>query len=286
MYRNKNINFDELRDAKIRQDYVAEVSKIIKDENKEHLNPQERWNIITQANKTVVETILGHKERSKKSNNKVVQKLSEEQKDLNNQLNIKKDPTKREEIRKARNAKLNKTHEHLKGQKHQKLMEQIEDTKNSKEDPSRMFKVVKTIANNEKKTPLLVQGKEGLTSELSEQADLIAKHFENTFSEENLRNIREILAKEISPLFTAKEVGKAIKSLKNNKSPGGDEIRAEQLKYGGDETPKEIAKILNEMSKTGECSSEIKEGILTPLQKPGKARGPVEEMEELCSNFP
>ena len=80
VYRNKNapknINFDHLRDTKIRQDYAAEVNKIIKDANKERLNPQERWNIITNANKTAAETILGHKERSKKSNNKEVQKLS------------------------------------------------------------------------------------------------------------------------------------------------------------------------------------------------------------------
>ena len=119
VYRNKNapknINFDHLRDAKIRQEYAAEVNKIIKDANKEHLNSQERWNIITNANKTVAETILGHKERSKKSNNIEVQKLSEEQKDLNNQLNIEKDPTKREEIRKARNEKLNKTTNTSKG---------------------------------------------------------------------------------------------------------------------------------------------------------------------------
>ena len=38
--------------------------------------------------------------------------------------------------------------------------------------------------------------------------------------------------------FTAKEVKNAIKSLKNNKSPGIDELRAEQLKYGPEEVHK------------------------------------------------
>ena len=65
--------------------------------------------------------------------------------------------------------------------------------------------------------------------------------------------------------FTVEEVTKAIKTLKNNKSPGGDDIRAEQLKYSGKETAEEITIILNEMSKTCQHPNEIKEGILTPL---------------------
>ena len=144
-----------------------------------------------------------------------------------------------------------------------------------------MFKAVKIIANNEKRKPLLIQGTEGLTAEPQEQAELIAKHFENTFRDEDLEEIRKIPPKEITPPFTADEVTKAIKSLKNNKSPGGDNIRAEQLKYGGDETPQEIAKILNEMARTGEHPKEIKEGILTPLQKPGKARGPLTNLRPI-----
>ena len=85
-----------------------------------------------------------------------------------------------------------------------------------------MFKAVKIIANNEKRKPLLIQGTEGLTAEPQEQAELIAKHFENTFRDEDLEEIRKIPPKEITTPFTADEVTKAIKSLKNNKSPGGD----------------------------------------------------------------
>ena len=55
---------------------------------------------------------------------------------------------------------------------------------------------------------------------------------------------------EIQPIkmkqkFKAKEVETAIKSLKNNKSPGIDNINAELLKYGPNELNQEIADIFN-----------------------------------------
>ena len=48
------------------------------------------------------------------------------------------------------------------------------------------------------------------------------------------------------PPFTASEVKKAVKKLKNNKAAGIDEIKAEQLKHGPDIVITEIANILNE----------------------------------------
>ena len=62
--------------------------------------------------------------------------------------------------------------------------------------------------------------------------------------------------------FTTTEVQKAITSLKNNNSPGIDELRTEQLKYGPIETPKEIANIFNLRAETGEKPKEITLGIL------------------------
>ena len=74
--------------------------------------------------------------------------------------------------------------------------------------------------------------------------------------------------------FTTTEIQKAISSLKNNKSPGIDELRTEQLKYGPTETSKEIADIFNHIAETREKPKETTLGILNPLQKPGKKQGP------------
>ena len=49
--------------------------------------------------------------------------------------------------------------------------------------------------------------------------------------------------------LTEKEITKAIKSLKNNKSAGCDEIRAELLKHSPSEIHKNIAQLLNNIAK-------------------------------------
>ena len=62
--------------------------------------------------------------------------------------------------------------------------------------------------------------------------------------------------------------------MKNGKSVGSDNIKAEQLKYGPEEVAHTICELLNHMARTGEHPREIKHGILAPLQKPGKKCGP------------
>lgn len=67
---------------------------------------------------------------------------------------------------------------------------------------------------------------------------------------------------------------RAVKRLKNNKSPGEDGVKAEMLKYSPDEVHQEIADILNEIAMTGEAPEAVRKGILIPLPKPGKPHGP------------
>ena len=277
----KNIDFESLRHQPTRQNYSAEVDKIMQMRSQEDNTPQERWDKIVSANKTAAEKVLGYKTNTKKSKNEQIKKLSEEQKQLNNKLNTAKDPAERGEIRRARNTKLNKIHEILEEEKHMKIVEQIEEIEKSAEDSYRMFKAVKILANNEKRKPLLIQGQDGMTTDQKDQANIIARHFENIFTEENLKEIKKIPPAPIEPPFTIEEIQKAIKSLKNNRSPGDDEIRAEQLKYGGKTIPQEITNILNEVSRTGKYPTELKEGILTPLQKPGKKQGPLTNLRPI-----
>ena len=114
---------------------------------------------------------------------------------------------------------------------------------------------------------------DGLTTNEAEQVKIVAQHFENVFWAENVQEIAKIPPVALDPPFSEKEVKAAIKSLKNNKSTGIDNLKAEQLKYGGSTIAAQIADISNQIETTENYPSEIK-GVLTPLQKPRKAAGP------------
>ena len=74
--------------------------------------------------------------------------------------------------------------------------------------------------------------------------------------------------------FHKEEIREAAHKLKNNKSTGIDEIKAELIKYAPTNVFELIAGIYNKTAKTGEHPEEMTLGILTPLQKPGKPKGP------------
>eukprot|EP00111_Clytia_hemisphaerica_P018801 TCONS_00055582-protein len=74
--------------------------------------------------------------------------------------------------------------------------------------------------------------------------------------------------------FTSVEIIKAVKKMKRNRSPGCDEIPIELIKFAPETIHQQIANIYNNIAETGNIPKEITYGILKPLQKPNKAKGP------------
>ena len=74
--------------------------------------------------------------------------------------------------------------------------------------------------------------------------------------------------------ITLDEVTKSIMKLNNNRAPGYDKITAEMIKYGPEELHQKITSILNNcISNNLDINTGF--GLLAPLQKPGKTKGPV-----------
>ena len=68
------------------------------------------------------------------------------------------------------------------------------------------------------------------SSNEEKQSEIIAKYFENIFYT-NATLMQNVLPTAMSTLFTSSETRKAVWTLKNNKSPGMDQINVEVIKY-------------------------------------------------------
>jgi len=95
---------------------------------------------------------------------------------------------------------------------------------------------------------------------------------------EDIDTLPTIPPHQMTPSFTKDEISKAVKLLKKNKSAGGDDLKAEQQKCGPDIVFESIEEIFNTISTTGESSTKIKDGILIPIQKSGKAQRPASNL--------
>ena len=81
--------------------------------------------------------------------------------------------------------------------------------------------------------------------------------------------------------FTNKEIVNAANRLKNNKSPGVDDIVIEQIKYAPSIIHEQIAETYNEMAFSGNHPTEIIQGRLCAIQKPGKTIGPQQNLRPI-----
>eukprot|EP00794_Sanderia_malayensis_P002930 gene2930-3384_t len=261
-------------------EYQTKLINLLEEANQSE-TPQEIWDIITTTSKQAGHDTLGIRKPNKSSGNPEILKLSNEQKKLQNDINACQDKqtrlAKKEETKKVRK-KLNRAltrHETL------KIEMQIQDLEKHKNDSTKMFKAIRTLQTQEPRKKLVVKGDDGITTDEKVQAEKITAYFKKVFQKDGEQIMTDIPPTEMKTKFTKEEVEKAIVSLKNNKSPGCDGLKAELLKHAPDKLHEHIAMLLNTIATTGCCPTEIKRGILIPIPKPGKKQGPPENLRPI-----
>ena len=273
------IHIDNLRNENLKDEYQKEVTKIMS-ENSSHENNQQKWITIVKATTTAAKNILGIKPKHKHSCNPQIIELSKKQKNIRLQIDTAKLENK-QSLRKERNEILTTVHRLVKDQENEKIDQLLLEIEKTKNDSTRMFQAIKHIQRCKPKTPLLINTKEGrLTANEIEQTKLIANHFKNQFFK-NKNVMTNFNPTPMKQPFTSEEVEKAVKSLNNNKSSGKDGVKAEMLKHAPTVVFEEIAEIINETARTGNHPKELNEGIITAIQKPGKPKGPIENLRPI-----
>jgi hypothetical protein len=271
--KNKSkLKIEKLRQAEEREKYQEKVKSGL--EEMQSSNVQDKWKIITKICTEAAEEVVGRNDRNNKRENEEIKDLSEKQKKIRDEINSTRNKNTRKEKRIERNKIMTEIHKKIEEEDQKAILEMVEEVENSKDDSRRMFKVVKNLQRIKEKKKIVVDGENGKTTDESQQVKIVTSFFSQMFNKATEEQIEKITPVPMTTPFSKEEIKKAAKSLKNGKSAGIDEIQGELIKYAPEEIFEEIAEIFNDIAVTGNYPQEIKEGVLVPLQKPGKKAGP------------
>ena len=159
------------------------------------------------------------------------------------------------------------------------LVETIANT----DETRKMFEAVRVLNNNKPSRSIVVHNEQGHVIAADEdKAEAIRLYFEKQFTG-NEAPLEPFTGnpRPLNTPVTVDEITNALKKLKNNRACGPDNIPNELLKYSGSSFSAQFAPIINECFETHTYIDAIGKSILTPLQKPGKPKGPPKSLRPL-----
>ena len=241
-------------------------------------SPQEHWANIANLCKDTGKEILGHKGTKQMINDPELKELSQKSHKLHIDISASKDKHKRANLRAEHKRIIKLIRKNISSHQSQVIQEKLQQLETLKDDSNRYFQVLRSINNNKRKQPLCVQDERGnIISSEKDHAEIISRHFCQLLAPDDAstNTIKSYAPCAMITPFTGDEIYEAAKSMKNGKSSGIDNIHAEHIKYAPQSIHENIAHILNTSAKEGNPPDELKIGILTPLTKPGKKKGPL-----------
>ena len=279
---NKQTAVEKLHEEKYSTEYKdILLQKITELDITNITNPQEKWNSIVESCKSSSLEVLGHREKHKTNTRSEtdtkIKSMSTEQKKIRNDIHASTDHKTRKNLQSKRNEIMRKIHKELQNKRQEHIVRSIAEIEACKDDSTKMYKAIRNMVRD-KPNKIIVKTTEGITCNDTQATDTITEFFEQMFYKENEDIYTDIKPMQMQQPFTATEVKTAIRSLKNNKSPGVDNLTAEELKHSPNIMHQHIADLINTIAETGKYPSELNEGILIPIQKPGKPKGPVENL--------
>ena len=277
----KQINSQAINKTKeTRIQYQTLITEKLKTTNPSTV--QQKWNNVVNITKEAAIEVAGYKQRKKtsKRQNQEITRLSKQQKSIHQQIKTTQSKTTIKQLKKDRNKILGKIHQILENEENMAVQSCLKPIEEMPDEPIKTYAAVKQMKKMKPRKPLLVKTENGLTANEQVQANLIANYFHKVFYK-NAEPIPTLQPRKMKNPFTAGEIENAAKRLKNNTSPGIDNITSEMIKYAPKEIFQEIANIFNLIAETGEYPIELSQGIITPLQKPGKKRGPITNLRPI-----
>ena len=137
-----------------------------------------------------------------------------------------------------------------------------------------MFKAIKELHREKLQNPIVHDAKGKSIGSRQEIHNTVRDHFQEHFNDKSVTEEILVETYEMSNPITTDEVKKSVATLSNGKAPGYDNITVELIKYGPDCLYQHIQRVLVDCVENG-TDIECGKGMLAPIPKPGKPKGPV-----------
>ena len=259
-------------DAEKRLEYQNKL-----EESLNELRDDKEWKNIRECITETAKNIIGYRkgDKNKRPDNPKVAELSREQKELRLKIAECKDPEKVTYLKTRRNKLLHDIKTTLLEEKEKDLDEKVSEVDKLK-DSAKMFRSVREL-NRKKFENTFVLDKDGKkVTNPQDVYETIKEYFQTQFFDETEEKLEPFIGapRRLNRRITVKEVKDAVMRLKNCRAPGFDMVTGEMIKYGPDKLFELIASVLNS-SLEEHKDIEAGKGLLAPLNKPNKIKGPV-----------
>ena len=200
-----------------------------------------------------------------------IEELSRRQKEIRLLINNSNNDETSKSLKTERNKILNQIKTKSLENANNRIDNLVEEIENCSPGSAQMYQAVKAIFRKPPK-PITVKNEEGaLVENDAEKVNILQEYFTKKYTGKATDPFTK--QGELNNPITPDEVGKAIAKLSNNKAPGPDGVQVELLKSAPFLVIVELAEAFNDTFIQGQHTN-IGEGTLILLQKPGKPVGP------------
>ncbi|XP_057294528.1 uncharacterized protein LOC130623039 [Hydractinia symbiolongicarpus] len=207
-----------------------------------------------------------------------IEQMSKTQKELRIQISNCEDLDKMTRLKSERNNIMRRIKDKLLENKTKEIENKLSEIYQMK-DTAKTFKALRMLHSKPYENPYVHDetGKHIASPQLVYET--IKSHFQTQFYKPNETNLQQFIdnPKPLNQPITTEEIRKCANLLNNNRASGFDNISAELIKYAPTICHNEIADIVNDCFNKNE-DIDVGKGILIPLCKPKKPKGPVKNL--------
>jgi len=238
---------------------------------------QQSWERVSSILETSAQNTVGTSAKPQSTHKFADEELfnmSKTQKDLRLRIQQASNPDTIQQLKHERNVIMHSIRKRTHQIAEAKLDQQAAEVENLK-DSAKMFKAVQLMTRKKSVKPVVADASGRIVGSDREAASVIRDHFSRQFSDPNCAGLEPFQGhpRPLDTPLTAKEVCTALKRLNNGRAAGSDGIHGELLKCCAEEISPTISELINSVFERHD-PVDIGHGLVIPLQKPGKPRGP------------